>query len=301
MEFYKLFLILTIASTLGAEPSGIQAIINEEIYENIIVVDLNDGVVQEEVQEADPEPIDNESNGKITTFNVNGINLREGITSEEVFRLKNFLIEKDYMNINVDYYFDSKTKQVIMDYQRNNGLASDGIVGKATYEMINNDMLQNNIDISRINLNFTKEIPQNKWIIINKNNNTLYYLRGSNILNRYPVATGKNPGNTPEGQFTIVTKVINPAWGGAGRYTPVKGGEPHNPLGKRWMGLSVGGGGMYGIHGNADSSSIGKYISLGCIRMVNKDVEFLYNEVELRTPVWIGNELKLKEFGVEFN
>lgn len=311
MEFYKLILILTLVSkSLGVGVvetvslmednyyvEYISENIDEDIMQNIEIVDLHEGVDQI----VDFEEMDNKAKADIVKFNENGMNLREGIFNEEVIRLKRFLNKKNYTGINEDYYFDNKTREAVIDYQKNKGLSPDGVVGRATYQVINRDMEENNINIPRRNLNFTNEIPNNYWILINKSSNTMYYLNGSNIIYRYPVATGRTPGDTPEGKFTIVTKVVNPAWGGAGRYTPVKGGAPNNPLGKRWMGLSVGGGGWYGIHGNADSSSIGKYISLGCIRMINEDVEFLYDKVELRTPVWIGNELKLNQFGVEFN
>ena len=92
----------------------------------------------------------------------------------------------------------------------------------------------------------------------------------------------------------------NPAWGGAGRHRPVRGGAPNNPLGKRWMGLNIKGGSMYGIHGNSDKNSIGRYISLGCIRMFNEDVENLYELIEIGIPVWVGSEEKLKDFGILF-
>lgn len=237
----------------------------------------------------------------IIPFDVNGLILREGIANEEVLRIKKFLKEKGYNNINEDYYFDNYTKEVVMNYQNINGLSPDGIIGKNTFEKINNDMRISKISIPMINLLFTKDIPKNNWIIINKSSNTLYHLKGEVVIERYPVATGKSPEYTPEGQFTIVTKLINPYWGGAGKFTPVKGGAPNNPLGKRWMGLSIKGGGSYGIHGNADESSVGKYISLGCIRMFNKDVEHLYELINQGTIVKIGTEAKLKEFGILFN
>ena len=57
--------------------------------------------------------------------------------------------------------------------------------------------------------------------------------------------------------------------------------DPTNPLGEHWIGLegvdgdAVGRGG-FGIHGTIEPESIGKAVSLGCIRMHNDDVEFLY-------------------------
>lgn len=226
--------------------------------------------------------------------------LREGISSDEVLKLKSFLKEKGYTDIVDGYYFDNKTKNIVARYQKENGLQSDGIVGKNTYQKINEDMELNKISISEIEVEFTSEISIGDFIIINKSSNTLYHIREKKIVKKYPVATGKLPEYTPEGKFTIITKYVNPAWGGAGKHKPIKGGEPNNPLGKRWMGLSIRGGGSYGIHGNSNKNSIGKYISLGCVRMYNEDVEALYNLIDKGTPVWIGNETKLREYGAIF-
>ena len=57
--------------------------------------------------------------------------------------------------------------------------------------------------------------------------------------------------------------------------------DPKNPLGERWIGLtgiegSAVGQERYGIHGTIEPESIGKNTSMGCIRMRNEDVEFLY-------------------------
>lgn len=51
-----------------------------------------------------------------------------------------------------------------------------------------------------------------------------------------------------------------------------------------WMGLSKK---HYGIHGTNNPSSIGKFVSKGCIRMFNKDVEELARKVPVGTPVFI--------------
>lgn len=237
----------------------------------------------------------------IIKFNVNGLNLKVGVSSDEVLRVKKFFTHMGYSDIVEDYYFDNKLKDVVIKYQREKGLSPDGVIGANTYAKINEDLEMSKINISYEDLIFNTNIPQGYWIIINKSNNTLYYLKGKELINKYPVATGKSPVHTPEGKFTIVSKAINPAWGGAGRYTPVRGGAPNNPLGKRWMGLSIKGGSSYGIHGNAAPHSIGTYASLGCVRMFNEDVEYLYDLIQRGTPVWIGNETKLKEYGVAYD
>ncbi|MBU5255758.1 L,D-transpeptidase family protein [Tissierella praeacuta] len=256
--------------------------------------------IDKEIKEIFPEEVQEEQKAEIIKFDINGLMLREGISSDEVLKLKSFLKKKGYTDIVDGYYFDNKTKNIVARYQKENGLQSDGIVGKNTYQKINEDMELNKISISEIEVEFTSEISIGDFIIINKSSNTLYHIKEKKIVKKYPVATGKLPEYTPEGKFTIVTKYVNPAWGGAGKHKPIKGGEPNNPLGKRWMGLSIRGGGSYGIHGNSNKNSIGKYISLGCVRMYNEDVEALYNLIDKGTPVWIGNETKLREYGAIF-
>lgn len=311
MRISCLLLILTLLS------SPVLNIHEEDVFNELYlpevveeVIDLNPDVggdisaeVEKEpiTEEKIEEPITEEIQVDIIKFNINSLNLKVGVSSDEVLRVKKFFRAMGYSDIIEDYYFDNKFKDVVMKYQREKGINPDGVIGPNTYTKINEDMDINKINIAYEELDLNSDTPKGYWIIINKSNNTLYYLKGKELINKYPVATGKSPVYTPEGKFTIVTKAVNPAWGGAGRYTPVRGGAPNNPLGKRWMGLSIKGGGSYGIHGNAAPNSIGTYASLGCVRMFNDDVEYLYDLIQHGTPVWIGNERKLNEFGVAYN
>lgn len=126
-----------------------------------------------------------------------------------------------------------------------------------------------------------------KRIVIDKSENRLRLYENGKLLKSYPVATGKDPAQTPEGSFTIVNKIPNPSWTNpeTGKTTP--GGVPRNPLGTRWLGLSIGGGSKYGIHGTNQPGSIGKHVSLGCVRMYNKDVEELARLAPIGTTVII--------------
>ena len=137
-----------------------------------------------------------------------------------------------------------------------------------------------------------------KWITVNKTKRILTLYMGSKVLKKYPVAVGNPPSLTPSGKFTICSKVVNPTWGGGGYAKPVSGGSPENPLGYRWMGLSLNGGDRYGIHGNNRPYSIGKNVSHGCIRMINSDVEQLFEIVARSTEVWIGTDKELTDGGV---
>jgi lipoprotein-anchoring transpeptidase ErfK/SrfK len=125
-------------------------------------------------------------------------------------------------------------------------------------------------------------------ILINRSLNRLtYFDRGQ--LRRFPVATGQAIYPTPAGTFHIVVKWVNPWWypptydAWARGLKPVPPG-PGNPLGTRWMGLSVPG---VGIHGTDEPSSIGYSASHGCIRMQVPDAEWLFNHVAVGTTVFI--------------
>jgi hypothetical protein len=59
-------------------------------------------------------------------------------------------------------------------------------------------------------------------------------------------------------------------------------GGPGNPLGARAMSLGTS---QYRIHGTNDPSTIGKFVSSGCIRLTNEDVSDLFGRVDIGTRV----------------
>jgi lipoprotein-anchoring transpeptidase ErfK/SrfK len=121
------------------------------------------------------------------------------------------------------------------------------------------------------------------YLLLVKSKNRLYVMLNDTPVYTFPVATGRANHPTPEGTFRIVTKVVNPY------YLPkrIPGGAPNNPLGTRWMGLSIGNGYKYGIHGTHSPHLLGLSVSSGCIRMRNEDVEFLFRHIPLQTRIVI--------------
>ena len=99
------------------------------------------------------------------------------------------------------------------------------------------------------------------------------------VTHLYPIAVGAAATPSPTGEFFVATRIQNPTW-----YAPHKVVPPGkaNPLGTRWIGLSVPG---YGIHGTNQPQSIGHRASHGCIRMRNRDVEALFRLVRVGDPV----------------
>ncbi|WP_010098509.1 L,D-transpeptidase family protein [Ornithinibacillus scapharcae] len=122
-------------------------------------------------------------------------------------------------------------------------------------------------------------------IEVSKKKNELYVFLGDKLVKTFTVGTGREASMTPVGEFKIVNKLEKPWYSGKG----IPGGSPENPLGSHWLGLSVPGtnGTIYGLHGTNNPSSVGKYVSLGCIRMQNADVQWLYEKVPVGTVVRI--------------
>ena len=126
-------------------------------------------------------------------------------------------------------------------------------------------------------------------IVIKRGSNQLLYYVGDKLKRSFRVATGQSAYPTPTGNFEIVTMQRNPWWyppqgsAWAEGAKPIPPG-PGNPLGTRWMGISSP---YVGIHGTPDAASIGYSASHGCIRMLIPQVEWLFQRVEVGTPVFI--------------
>lgn len=128
---------------------------------------------------------------------------------------------------------------------------------------------------------------QNRVIIVKSRNLLYLYLKGE-LARVFPIASGRSTSLTPVGVFPVVVKAVDPAWKSPeGKIYP--GGIPENPLGSRWLGISVDGddGLHYGLHGTNAPLSIGTYASSGCVRMINEQAEELYDLVPMGTLVEI--------------
>lgn len=110
-------------------------------------------------------------------------------------------------------------------------------------------------------------------IVVSIPERRLALLEGGHVVKVYEVAVGTDATPSPEGEFTIVNRLTDPGWYAPGKVI-VPG--PANPLGTRWLGLSLK---SFGIHGTNDPESIGTAASTGCIRLRNRDVEDLFTRV----------------------
>jgi lipoprotein-anchoring transpeptidase ErfK/SrfK len=125
-------------------------------------------------------------------------------------------------------------------------------------------------------------------VVIDTGNTALYFVLGQGRAIRYGVGVGRE-GFTWAGTQTISRKAEWPDWHPPAEmiarqpYLPrFMAGGPGNPLGARAMYL---GSSEYRIHGTNDPTTIGKFVSSGCIRLTNEDVADLFSRVDVGTKV----------------
>ncbi len=124
----------------------------------------------------------------------------------------------------------------------------------------------------------------NRQIVISIADRQLAVLDNGQVIKIYPIAVGTRSTPSPDGDFVIINHAKDPTY----RHADMEiGPGKDNPLGSRWMGLSMKG---YGIHGTNVQSSIGKAASHGCFRMRKHDVEELYGLVQVGDTVTVRRE-----------
>jgi lipoprotein-anchoring transpeptidase ErfK/SrfK len=116
-------------------------------------------------------------------------------------------------------------------------------------------------------------------IVVSIPDRKLAVVEADRVVRIFPTAVGAPGSPSPAGVYRIVTSIPDPTWYGKGK---IVGPGKNNPLGTRWLGLSVKG---YGIHGTNDPASIGRNASHGCVRMRNRDVEELFGMVAIGDQV----------------
>src|SRR6195256_6201459 len=125
-------------------------------------------------------------------------------------------------------------------------------------------------------------------LVVDTPNTYLYYVLGGGRAIRYGVRVGRD-GFTWTGVQKISRKAEWPDWHPPPEmidrqpYLPrFMAGGPGNPLGARAMYL---GSTVYRIHGTNQPSTIGKFVSSGCIGMLNEDVSDLFERTKVGTRV----------------
>jgi len=147
--------------------------------------------------------------------------------------------------------------------------------------------------------------PRGTWVVVDTYANHLRVYRDGKLLKDAIVSTGKgsvlrDPRNgrqwvfdTPTGERTVQRKVKDPIWAKPDwafiedGYTPPPAGSSDRfddfSLGK--YGLYMGDG--YIIHGTIFQTLLGQRVTHGCIRVGDKDLEWIYKEVPLGAKVYL--------------
>src|ERR1051326_3448649 len=121
-------------------------------------------------------------------------------------------------------------------------------------------------------------------IVVSIPDRKLAVLEDDRVVRVCDTAFGAPQSPSPNGSFKIVERVAHPTWYGHGKVVPP---GANNPVGTRWLGLSLKG---YGIHGTNRPASIGRNASHGCIRMRNRDVEELFDIMQVGDAVELVGE-----------
>ncbi|MDH5254682.1 MAG: L,D-transpeptidase family protein [Gammaproteobacteria bacterium] len=117
----------------------------------------------------------------------------------------------------------------------------------------------------------------------------------------HPVGIGREGWGTPIGTTRVVSKVKDPVWtvppsirrehAEAGDPLPARvPAGPDNPLGAYALRLGFP---SYLIHGTNKPSGIGMRVSHGCVQLFPEDIETLFSQVPVGTPVRIVNQPQL--------
>ena len=134
-------------------------------------------------------------------------------------------------------------------------------------------------------------------ILINVPQRMLFHFKSGKLQAAYPVAVGRRAWPTPRGDFEVLEKEEDKTW-----IVPISIQEemlatgkpvrekvppgPDNPLGRHWIRISP----SEGIHGTNAPASIYKFQTHGCIRLLPEDIDQLFREVPIGTPVKIVYE-----------
>lgn len=145
-------------------------------------------------------------------------------------------------------------------------------------------------------VSFDRQYPKGS-IVINPEARYLYFIEKPGVATRYGVGVGR-AGMSIRGTAYIARKARWPSWTPTRnmirrepRYARYAGGMPggiNNPLGARALYLYRGKQDTYyRIHGTNQPSSIGRAMSSGCVRMLNRHVEQLYEKASVGALVVI--------------
>jgi lipoprotein-anchoring transpeptidase ErfK/SrfK len=129
-------------------------------------------------------------------------------------------------------------------------------------------------------------LARRSQLIVDLSDRQVYLMQDGVQVANYEIAVGRAGWETPTGNFHVINMLADPVWQHpfTGEVFPA-GAE--NPLGSRWISFWTDGIHQIGFHGTNQDDLIGQAVSHGCIRMRDGEVQALYNQVAIGTPVLI--------------
>jgi murein L,D-transpeptidase YcbB/YkuD len=126
----------------------------------------------------------------------------------------------------------------------------------------------------------------NTRVVISLSRRRLSLYQNDELQEEFSVAIGQDDWETPTGSFAVREMRPDPVW----QHPITKeaiGPGPDNPLGSRWIGFLTQGQYHIGIHGTNQETLIGEAVSHGCVRMLEKDIQWLYSHLKVGTPIQV--------------
>ncbi|AFZ16630.1 L,D-transpeptidase [Allocoleopsis franciscana] len=131
-----------------------------------------------------------------------------------------------------------------------------------------------------------KSLSKGTHLVIKLGDRRVYVYKNKKLKISYPIGIGKAGWETPTGNYKVMDMQPHPIWEEPWTGKVILEG-PDNPLGARWIGFWTDGRNSIGFHGTPAEKLVGQAVSHGCIRMRNRDVVALYEQVKLGTPVTV--------------
>jgi L,D-transpeptidase ErfK/SrfK len=132
--------------------------------------------------------------------------------------------------------------------------------------------------------------PPRDGICVNLPERMLFFFEGGRLERMMPVSIGAiGKFQTPTGHYRVNEKAKDPTWyppAWAKEKGPV-GPGPDNPLGDRWIGLTLP---RFGIHSTHQPWNVGHNVTHGCLRAYPDMLRELYPRVSLGMPVRLEYE-----------
>jgi len=166
-------------------------------------------------------------------------------------------------------------------------------------------------EIGKLQAKLEKYTPAGGYIVVNTTENHFYLYKGGQLIRQGVCSTGKNEKlviegkkktysfYTPQGVMKVMSKQKNPVWAKPD-WAFLEDGLPIPPpgdasrfeqgtLGAYKMNLSTlaGKSDGYMIHGTIWKRFMGKSVTHGCIRLLDDDLEAVYNTMEIGSKVYI--------------